>query len=480
MTSNQFSAVSRKSPAACRTPWRSSRGPCCRRCPTEQCSRVAREHLLLCSSGERLGVVGLDADERLVPAEHLDDGAERPQRGHHPLGRRLVRRGIDREEDGVRKLARSDPQRHPRADAERPRLVGRRRDDASLGRIATSADHHGQAGELGATQHLDGRDELVEVHVQHPGGRHRSSQPDRRARRERRLVSFGPDCVRAAAENLRHVLTIDEAMDHQADYAATKVGMTRRPFPYLVQSALAGSYIGVAVVLMLTAAGGLALEGSPWTKLVQGLVFGVALTLVFSAGGELATSNMMTLTQGAIRRTVGWGVAGGTLAFSFVGNLVGAAVFAAMVHASGVLEPGTAAGTMLASLLAAKSHESGGQLFWRGVLCNMLVCLAMWSAMRLRSEGAKLVVIFWCLLAFITSGFEHVVANMTTFSLGLLGHVPGATLAAFGRNLFFVGLGNLVGGALVVGAAYAVVAGRPAQATDRREDDILALADDVA
>ncbi|WP_426592430.1 formate/nitrite transporter family protein [Cellulomonas sp. McL0617] len=258
------------------------------------------------------------------------------------------------------------------------------------------------------------------------------------------------------------MLTIEQTMDHQAEYAATKVEMTRRPLAYLVQSALAGSYIGVAVVLMFTAAGGLALAGSPWTKLVQGLVFGVALTLVLTAGGELATSNMMTLTQGAIRRTIGSGAAGATLAFSFVGNLVGAVVFGAIVHASGVLAPGTPAGTMLAGILAAKSHESGGQLFWRGVLCNMLVCLAIWSAARLRSEVARLVVIFWCLLAFITSGFEHVVANMTTFTLGLLGHVPGATLAAFGRNLAIVGAGNLVGGALVVGAAYAVVAGQAA------------------
>lgn len=259
------------------------------------------------------------------------------------------------------------------------------------------------------------------------------------------------------------MLTTDEAMDYQADYAATKVAMTRRPFAYLLQGALAGAYVGVAVVLMLTAAGGFALEGAPVTKLVQGLVFGVALTLVLAAGGELATSNMMTLTQGAIRKTISWRDGGATLGFSLVGNLVGAMAFGAMVHASGVVGPETAAGKMLASLIEAKGHESGSELFWRAVLCNMLVCLAIWSAVRLRSEVAKLIVIFWCLLAFITSGFEHVVANMTTFTLGILGGVPGADVLEFARNLLFVGTGNLVGGALVVGAAYAVIAGRPAR-----------------
>lgn len=254
---------------------------------------------------------------------------------------------------------------------------------------------------------------------------------------------------------------MSETMDSQVRYAATKVASTRRPIAYVVSAALAGSYIGIAVVLMVSAAGGLSLAESPWTKLVQGLVFGVALTLVLAAGGELATSNMMTLTQGAIGRSIGWRPAAGTLAFSFGGNLVGAFIFAFMVHSSGVLAPETAAGQMLASMLEAKSLEPSSQLFWRGVLANMLVCLAMWSAARLRSEGAQLLVIFWCLLAFITSGFEHVVANMTTFSLGLLGGLPGASVADFGRNLLFVGLGNLVGGAIVVGVAYAVVAGRP-------------------
>jgi nitrite transporter NirC len=77
---------------------------------------------------------------------------------------------------------------------------------------------------------------------------------------------------------------------------------------------------------------------------------------------------------------------------------------------------------------------------------------------RTKSDGAKLALIFWCLLAFIASGFEHVVANMTVFSLGLLQHLHGVTAAAFARNMLFVGLGNLVGGWLLVGRAYAFTA----------------------
>jgi len=164
---------------------------------------------------------------------------------------------------------------------------------------------------------------------------------------------------------------------------------------------------------------------------------------------------MMILTQGALRGVIAWGRAGVTLLACLVGNLVGAMLFAFLVHVSGVLAPGTPGGSVLAAMVEHKAHETSVQLVVRGILCNLLVCLAVWCAARLRSEGARIAVVFACVMVFITSGFEHVVANMTTFSLGLYGGLPGATVAEMARNIALVGLGNLVGGALLVGAAYA-------------------------
>jgi nitrite transporter NirC len=256
------------------------------------------------------------------------------------------------------------------------------------------------------------------------------------------------------------MLTIAEAVEYHRGSALTKADLTRRPVVYLVNAMLAGAYIGIGVVIMATAGGPLADVRSGWTPLVQGMVFGVALTIVVVAGGELATSAMMILTQGALRRSISWGRAGATLLFCTVGNLLGAMLFAAIVHESGSLGPTTAGGRMIATMIEHKAHETTSQLFFRGVLCNLLVCLAIWSAARLRSEGAKIAVIFACVMVFITSGFEHVVANMTTFSLGLMGGLPGATWAELARNIAAVGLGNLVGGGLLVGAAYVVAAGR--------------------
>ncbi|MGW5335584.1 formate/nitrite transporter family protein [Streptomyces bauhiniae] len=261
-------------------------------------------------------------------------------------------------------------------------------------------------------------------------------------------------------------IPMEEALDAQVATARSKAELLLSPGRYLVLSALAGAFIGMGVVLMVSVSGPLSAAHSPWVKLVQGLVFGVALTLVIFAGGELATSNMMTMVQGAVRRALSPLTALTVIVGSLVGNLVGSVALGWLVHASGVLgaapAPGTPAPglTALTGMLTAKMAESGEALFCRGVLCNFLVCLTVWMGMRTRSDAARIMLIFAGILAFVASGFEHVVANMTTFSLGLFEHVPGVTVGAFAHNLLLVGLGNLVGGGLLVGLAYAVAARR--------------------
>jgi nitrite transporter NirC len=255
-------------------------------------------------------------------------------------------------------------------------------------------------------------------------------------------------------------IPISEALVEQGQVAADKVDSLRKPGGYLVSSALGGAFIGVGVVLLLSVGGPLLVASSPFTKLVEGLVFAVALTLVVFAGAELTTSNMMTAVQGVLTRRSTVGNAVALIVGSFVGNLIGSVLFAWLVHGSGVITSGATPGhvapglALLTSVIKTKTAASGAALFFRGVLCNFLVCLAVWMAARTKSDGAKLMLIFWGILAFIASGFEHVVANMTYFSLGMFEHVPGATAGAFVDNLAVVGLGNLVGGCLLVGAVY--------------------------
>jgi nitrite transporter NirC len=256
-------------------------------------------------------------------------------------------------------------------------------------------------------------------------------------------------------------IPFSEAVDDVCAQAADKAETVRSPLRYGALAALAGAYVGVAVVLLASVAGPLAASASPATKLVQGAVFGIALTLVVFAGAELFTGNNMTMLIGWLRGGVSGGAALVVNLASLVGNFAGSVAFAAAVHWSGVLDtapPGKpAAGeAMITTLVTNKMHATDGQLFWRALLCNALVCLGLWMATRTRSDGAKLAVLFWALLAFIASGFEHSVANMTIFSLAIFNHAAGWSDLA--HNLALTVPGNIVGGALVVGLPYAFAA----------------------
>ncbi len=262
------------------------------------------------------------------------------------------------------------------------------------------------------------------------------------------------------------MLALPDTLQSQAQTAATKLALLRTPGRFLVSGMLAGAYIGIGVVLMVCTAGPLVAAEDGFAKLVSGLVFGVALTIVVFAGGELVTSAMMSYTQGVLMRSIpALRALGGMLAM-FAANLLGALAFAGLIVASGVLEANAPAGHMLSDMLAAKAAEGPVELFTRGILCNLLVCLAIWMAARVENEVAKILLIFAAITAFISSGFEHVVANMTTFGIGLFTGDPSATFTAFGNNLLWVGLGNLVGGGLVVGAGYWLIGGRPGVARE--------------
>lgn len=249
--------------------------------------------------------------------------------------------------------------------------------------------------------------------------------------------------------------SVPSALDIAAEQAVTKATQSRQPVRYLVASALAGAYIGVAVIVLIAVTAPLAAAESPMAKLVSGVVFGIALTLVVFAGGELFTGNVMTGMIGALQRRVTWAQVATISVVSLFGNLVGSVLFGYLVHAGGTLTRSDPAVSFIGGLVAGKNEASGSELFARAILCNMLVCLALWMAMRAVGDGAKLTVLWWPLLAFIVAGFEHSVANMTIFTLGVTtGHASWGDLA---RNLAFTVPGNIVGGAIIVGGSYWVM-----------------------
>ena len=245
-------------------------------------------------------------------------------------------------------------------------------------------------------------------------------------------------------------IPLDDAAAATADLAGTKVCATTDPVRYLWLSVLAGAFVGLAVVLLVTVSAPLAAVGHPFTRLVQASVFGLALTLIVFAGAELFTGNTMVMVQGVLAGRVRWSGLAAVWGLSFVGNVVGSVGLALVVHAGGTVTGPVR--DVIEAITTAKTGLDGGQLFWRAVLCNALVCLALWMASRAATDGAKLAVLWWALLAFVGSAFEHSIANVTLYSLGALGGV--AAWSDLGRNLAWTVPGNLVGGALLVGAGY--------------------------
>ncbi|GAA0092587.1 formate/nitrite transporter family protein [Paraclostridium bifermentans] len=221
---------------------------------------------------------------------------------------------------------------------------------------------------------------------------------------------------------------------------------------YIVSSAFAGLYVGIGILLIFTIGGLLTSANSPMTKIMMGVSFAIALSLVVMTGSELFTGNNMVMTAGTLNKGTSSKDLLRVWAYSFVGNLLGSLLVAGLFVGTGLVNKGTVM-EFFATTSLAKASLPFMDLFFRGVLCNILVCVAVMCSFRTNDDTAKLIIIFMCLFAFITSGFEHSVANMTIFGVALFSSaIKGATLMGAIYNLFVVTLGNIAGGALVMGA----------------------------
>lgn len=238
--------------------------------------------------------------------------------------------------------------------------------------------------------------------------------------------------------------------------ASTKVQFFKKnPGGYFILSSLAGMYIGFGILLIFTIGG--MLTGQPYLKIVMGASFGIALSLVVFAGAELFTGNNMVMASGILMKTVSVRDACKLWVVCYLGNWFGSILLAVMYKMAGLASGNV--GEFIASAAATKMNAPFVELFMRGLLCNILVCLAVWCGIKCKSESGKLIMIFWCLFAFITSGFEHSVANMTLLTIALLEPFEQAvSLGGYFYNLFVVTLGNMVGGILFVALPYYLVA----------------------
>jgi len=248
-----------------------------------------------------------------------------------------------------------------------------------------------------------------------------------------------------------------------------------------VLAVLAGAFIALGAMFATVVTAGAGDLPFGVTRLAGGVAFCLGLVLVVVAGAELFTGNNLIVMAWADRRiTLGrllrnWGVV-------YVGNLVGALATGLIVFAGGQYEFGDGAvGLNALNIAETKASLGWGQAVALGVLCNALVCLAVWLTYSARSVTDKILAVLFPISAFVAAGFEHSVANMYFLPLGLLvkdagdgafWDATGASAADYQDltwpaavlgNLVPVTLGNVVGGAVMVGLVYWLVYRRPSR-----------------
>ncbi|HEX2949087.1 MAG TPA: formate/nitrite transporter family protein [Armatimonadota bacterium] len=262
-------------------------------------------------------------------------------------------------------------------------------------------------------------------------------------------------------------------LDAVSEAAAKKAAYFRsHPLGYLTAAALAGVYVGFGILLAFTVGAPFAAQHAPCQKLVMGASFAIALSLVVFAGAELFTGNNLAMAVGYWRRATTIKQLIMVWSASWAGNLIGGALLATLLFYSTVLN-GTAEMTLVQQAATKKMLAPISELLVKGILCNWLVCLAVWCTFRMRSEAGKLIIIFWCLYAFVAAGFEHSVANMTLLSLALLQpHTAQISFTGFAHNLLWVTLGNAIGGMLFVGGAYQITDSKNTNCQHVSGDDI--------
>ena len=257
------------------------------------------------------------------------------------------------------------------------------------------------------------------------------------------------------------------------------VAKTEMPFAKLfVLAVLAGAFIALGAMFstVVTAGGGMA---PGIGRLLGGVVFALGLILVVVGGAELFTGNTLVVIAFASRRVRlvrllrNWAIV-------YLGNVVGAVATAMLVVMSRRLEAGDGSvGLRALDIATAKTHLSTVEAFVSGILANTLVCLAVWLSMSARSVTDKVIAVVPPVGAFVAAGFEHSIANLYFVPVALLHRLlaragfwrttsttadayESITWSGFlGRNLIPVTLGNIVGGAVLVGLVYWFVYLRP-------------------
>ncbi len=266
------------------------------------------------------------------------------------------------------------------------------------------------------------------------------------------------------------MLKPNEISQNYISIAKSKTG--EKWYKTLILAVLAGAFIALGGALATTVSADF--SGST-AALIKGAVFPLGLILVVICGAELFTGNCLLIAP-TVGKHIRLRDMLKNLGIVYAGNLIGGVLIAVLVvysHAMSGTVAAAAAGTA-----AAKCNMGFGDALLRGILCNILVCLAVWAAMASKSVGGKILAVYLPVFAFVACGFEHSVANMYYLSAGLMaGAEYGLTLGGlnFGNALLYCLLpstiGNIIGG-FAVALAYQFVYGKKFDASTVKEKSV--------
>ena len=228
--------------------------------------------------------------------------------------------------------------------------------------------------------------------------------------------------------------------------------LNHSPLRYLLSAVMAGALIGVVLMVSLILGQALQQAGSPLFYAATAGFFGTALCAIIILKLELFTSNVMYMTVGVLSGRARYADLGKSWLLVYIGNLLGVLLFALIYCQTGGLAQ-LAPNHLLFSVVDHKVAGSAWAIFWKGALCNWIICLAVWLPLRLQNEMARLTITMLLVFVFFFSGYEHSIANMAFFALDAMASTGGVlSMQAILHNLLPATAGNIVGGAIGVAA----------------------------
>ncbi|MBN1949173.1 MAG: formate/nitrite transporter family protein [Candidatus Cloacimonetes bacterium] len=240
-----------------------------------------------------------------------------------------------------------------------------------------------------------------------------------------------------------------------AENVISQVGVKKCQLTFgqvLILGILAGAFIAFGAQLATRVMTGIDEFGLK--VFMGGAVFSVGLMLVVIAGAELFTGNNL-IFMSVLGKEKSFGTMIKYWIIVYIANLLGSLLIVWMMNMTGLVS-GAVEKTAL-GIAVAKVNLPALQIFFRAILCNWLVCLAVWLALASHDVIGKIFGIFFPIMAFVASGFEHSVANMYFIPMGMIIDPLQVTLGGFVHNLIWATLGNIVGGAGFVGLIYWLV-----------------------